>query len=195
VTPSPTPDVTPSPKPEASPTPKPLFDPIIITIGKTEKPNKEKTTEDPKPEAAPTPQATPTPKPETTPDPEPSPVDPVPNEQTPDDPTGETRRRVVARERSTSPCTIVVSQEVLSIIAGGGSLGILVGFDDELNDPKSITAVSSSSDDVRVMPDPAVGVRSRRAFFVVRSVSEKTAEFRITFRAECGTKDIQVKVR
>jgi hypothetical protein len=214
--PSPTaePVVTPTP------TPKPLFDPIIITVGKpdpsktepsiTPKPtpeaSPEKTPEPtpgatPEPKAEPTPEKAPEPTPSVTPEPkaEPTPeASRVPSPETvadnqPSDGSGEIRPRVVPR--NIVPCVIVVSQDVISVIGGGGNMGILVGFDDEINDPAEIVATSASPGDVEVTADRNIGFSSRRAFFIIKSVSDKTGPFAITFRAPCGLKEIQVKVR
>ncbi len=209
LTPSPSPETveaTPTPTPESSPAPKPLFDPIIIVVGKT--PEKSPTpSPEPTPESTPTPTPDPTPTPkeaEPTPEPtvEPTPTPdktPVPsdetvaaNTQTPTpDQNGETRPRVVTQE----PCTIVLSQENLSIVAGGGNIGILVGFDDDRNDPAQIKAVSNSPQDVEATADPAIGFSSRRVFFAIRSKSEKTGVFTISFEAACGKKEAQIRVR
>ncbi len=186
-TPETTPEASPSPTPESSPTPtpaptsadstvstnKPLFDPIIITVGK---PN---TAEVRKPEV---------------------PANAIPNIETPNsetakaDPTGEVRPRIIA-ETTITPCTLVASQENISVIAGGGSLGVLVGFEDIDHDPTQITAESSSAEDVEVAADRSIGFSSRRAFYVIKSISGKTGDFKVTFRAPCGKKEIQVKVR
>ena len=135
---------------------KPLFEPIIITIPKTE-PAK-KTTEETN--------------------------------------SGETRRRKVDADKTdeAAPCTIVVSQESVSLINGGGSLGVLVGFEKE-GDLKQIKATSSSPQDVEVVAEPEIGDASGRAFFLVKSISTAKGAFTVTFDAPCGKKEILVKVR
>lgn len=99
-----------------------------------------------------------------------------------------------AETKAEPPTCLVVSQESASIIRNGGNLGFLVGFN-EKNNPDSITGESSSPDDVSVTLDKSVGSLSNRAFFVIKSVSEKTGEFQITFKSPCGNKQIKVTVR
>ncbi len=159
-----------------------MFDPIVITVGKTDPPKTE-----------PTPEPTPGPTPQSTTDKPSSPE--TSTESNSIEKTGETRPRVVRAETPIVPCTIMLSQESISIIAGGGSLGILAGFDDDVNDPATIESESASPGDVDVSADRSIGFSSRRAFFVVRSKSDKTGIFSVVFRAPCGKKEIQVRVR
>ncbi|MBK8148567.1 MAG: hypothetical protein IPK58_10260 [Acidobacteria bacterium] len=42
--------------------------------------------------------------------------------------SGETRPRLVSSDPAITPCTIIVSQDVISIVAGGGDLGVLAGL-------------------------------------------------------------------
>ncbi len=195
-TPEPSPTVETKPNPTVSPTPKPLFEPIIITVGKTETKPSEPKPEAAKPEASPTPTVEPTPesletKSKTEPDPE---TVAVKTEQVVDL-TGETRQRTVSTMPTEPTCSIILSQESLSIVAGGGSLGVLAGFDDDTNDPATISAVSASPANIDVTVDRSVGFSSRRTFFVIKSISERTGTFAVTFQAPCGKKEIQVKVR
>ncbi len=161
---------------ETKPVQKPLFEPIIITIPKNEtKPSKESKTEESKSSET---------KSETT---------EKPAEQSVG--SGEVRvRKVTAKAEEIPPCTIVASQENVSILNGGGTLGVLVGFEKD-GDLKQIKAVSSSPNDVEVMFDPEVGENSGRAFFVIKSISGKTGIFTISFEAPCGKKEVSVKVR
>ncbi len=105
--------------------------------------------------------------------------------------TGMVRPRLIDENR---PCSLIVSQENVSLLNGGGSLGILVGYE-KSGDLQEIKAVSSSQKDVEVTLEPELGVLSGRAFFVVKSVSDKVGEYKITFEAVCGKKEITVKVR
>lgn len=110
--------------------------------------------------------------------------------------SGETRERKVseAKTEETAPCTIVVSQESVSLLNGGGSLGVLVGFEKE-GDLKQITAVSNSPQDVEVVAEPEIGETSGRAFFLIKSISTNKGAFTVTFESPCGKKEILVKVR
>jgi hypothetical protein len=92
------------------------------------------------------------------------------------------------------PCEIGVSQESISLINNGGSISMLVSIEAG-EDIRSVTGVSNSPADVdeRLQSDtPAV---SGRAMFVVRSLSEKTGLYQVTFKAPCGKKDVIVRVR
>jgi len=157
---------------ETSNTPKPLFEPIIITIPKPEASKKSETEESKTEEAA--------------------------AEKTPSKTvnSGETRARKVSETTTeeTVPCTIVASQDNVSLLNGGGSLGVLVGFE-KTGDLKEIKAISSSPQDVEVVYEPDIGESSGRAFFLVKSISTNKGAFTVTFDAPCGKKEILVKVR
>jgi tetratricopeptide (TPR) repeat protein len=110
--------------------------------------------------------------------------------------SGETRSRRITENKTEEiePCTLVVSEENISILNGGGSLGILVSFEKE-GDLKQIKATSSSPQDVEVAAEPEIGEASGKAFFLVKSISTNKGAFTITFDAPCGKKEILVKVR
>ena len=91
-------------------------------------------------------------------------------------------------------CKIIVSQESISLINRGGNLGILVGFEGA-GDLKEITASSSSPNDIEVMFEPDIGAQSGRAFFVIKSISTNKGIYTVTFDAPCGRKNVLVKVR
>ena len=92
------------------------------------------------------------------------------------------------------PCTVGVSQENVSLINGGGSVGILVNVDAP-GDIKSLTAFSSSPKDIEVTLQPEIGGVSDRRFFVIRSVSSALGVYQVSFNAQCGKKDLIVTVR
>jgi tetratricopeptide (TPR) repeat protein len=167
---------------ENSKTQKSLFEPIIITIPKTE-PVKKPQTENKQAEEKPA---------------ENSKTEESKSEETvaQNSNSGETRVRKVNGNKSeeTLPCTIVASQESVTIVNGGGSLGILVGFEKE-GDLKEIKATSSSPQDVEAVYDPEIGGNSGRAFFLIKSISANKGAFTLTFDAPCGKKEILVKVR
>lgn len=179
-----------APKPTTN-TPKPLFEPVIISVGKTETS---------KPEAQPTEE-----KPaEIVQKTEPAPTETKTTEKPVDERilSGELRPRVIITETTgaktvteeISSCKITVNQEILSLLNGGGSLGVQVGFDGE-GDVSEIKATSSSPNDVEVALDTEIGKNTGKAFFIVKSVSAKTGAFTVTFEAPCGKKEILVKVR
>ncbi len=152
---------------------KPLFEPIVITVPKSE-----------------------TAKPEVKFD----------ENVTEEKPLGEkaesrTVRQRVAPEKKPdlqgeeiAQCKIIVSQENISLINGGGNLGILVGFE-EAGDLKELTASSGSPNDIEVALEPDIGAQSGRAFFVVKSISSNKGVYTVTFDAPCGKKNVLVKVR
>ncbi len=109
---------------------------------------------------------------------------------------GQTRPRIfdTGKTEPVQPCKIVTSQEVVSILNNGGSLGVLVGFENNGN-VKELIAESSSPTDVEIAFEPEIGALSGRAFYVVKSVSGNIGTFTVTFDAPCGKKDISVKVR
>lgn len=91
-------------------------------------------------------------------------------------------------------CKLVVSPDSLSLLNGGGSLGVMVGFESE-GDLKQIIAVSNSPNDIDIRLEPDIGESSKRLFFIVKSISTKIGVFTITFESACGKKEIIVKVR
>jgi len=205
---TPTPDISPTPgssaepekalaekTPEPSPTPsettvakadvppseskKPtgqLFEPVIITIPK---PGVEK--------KAPAEEKT-----------EPS----APTEEKKDDPqaltsTEPVRPRVVEGKAITGellPCEIGVSQETVSLINNGGSIAVLVSIE-QGEDIKLVAGMSNSPSDVEVNTEQAITSVAGKAMFVIKSVSEKTGLYQVTFRAPCGKRVINVRVR
>jgi Flp pilus assembly protein TadD len=157
-------ETKPSETPQKSKTEKPLFEPVIITI--------------PKPTVAKT---------------ETKPVDDADAEKLA---SGEVRPRKIddKKPEEIPPCTIVVNQESVSILANGGSLGVLVGFEKE-GDLKQIKAASSSPADIEIISEPEIRESSGLVFFLIRSISTKTGAFTVTFEAPCGKKEILIKVR
>lgn len=94
---------------------------------------------------------------------------------------------------SVPPCTLKLSEESITLVAGGGDLAIIVGRDDDA-DLQDITAESSSEADVSVRREEIPGVKSR-ALFVVRSLTQKTGLFQVTFTLPCGRRTLNVRVR
>jgi tetratricopeptide (TPR) repeat protein len=115
--------------------------------------------------------------------------------------SGLERPRIVSEDKTVKDpskpdvCELLVSQEELTIINGGGSLGVLVGFKSGKGDLKDIKAISSSPADVEVVFEPGIGSQSERAFFVIKSISSSLGLFNVLFDTPCGKKLISVKVR
>ncbi len=112
--------------------------------------------------------------------------------------SGATRPRIVREKKiepeEIVPCRISVSEESISLINGGGSLGILVGIEGE-GDARTITVRSSSPTDIEAKLDPEIGSLSGRTFFIIKSISLSKGAYTVTFEAPCGKKEILVKVR
>ncbi len=159
----------------------------------------------PEPTPTETPQPTPEIKVEPTPEVTPSPAPETKIPEKSDDAklsSGEFRPRIIITDNTgakpvteeISTCKIIVSQDTLSLLNGGGSLGVLVGFETD-GDPKQIVAASSSPNDVFVAIEPGIGETEKRVFFIIKSISTKAGVFSVTFEAPCGKKEILVKVR
>ena len=73
-------------------------------------------------------------------------------------------------------------------------LSVLVGVDRNgtLGDVKYVV---SDPEDISVALENDVADVRGRALYVVRSISERTGNFRVTFYLSCGKKDLQVTVR
>jgi hypothetical protein len=119
----------------------------------------------------------------------------LPSESNP--PAGSVRARVVVSDsigaKSKKACSITTSKEDISVLRNDGGVGLLVGLEGT-GDVDSIAAVSSSPEDVEVVPDEVGGTGDRR-FYVVRSISDKRGVFGIKFEAACGNREIAVTVR
>ncbi|HQU84031.1 MAG TPA: tetratricopeptide repeat protein [Pyrinomonadaceae bacterium] len=159
--------------PKTSASPKPLFEPIIISV----------------------PQMSPI---KTSSESKETPEKPVEKPADENVISGANRVRVVVEDKLTpkgiEPCPLIVSQENISLLNGGGSIGILVGFekDGKLSD---IEASSSKPQDIDVSFEPEIGAQSGRAFFVIKSISTNTGEFKVIFTTPCAKKEVNVRVR
>ena len=111
---------------------------------------------------------------------------------------GSERPRVIAGEDAKSetlqPCGVKVSQENISLINDGGTVGLLVTVEAP-GDVKNLTATSSSSKDIGVTTEPEIGGVSDSRFFVIKSTSSSLGVYTVTFSAQCGKKDVVVTVR
>lgn len=156
---------------EAKTPPKILFEPVIINVPKRENTKPAKTEEKPIEE-----ETTEIPKPEST--------------------VAAERPRYVIETKNTlvEPCKILVSQESVSLLNDGGSLGILVATEGG-GDVRKVTALSNSPQDVSIVLEPEIGAASGRAFYIVKSVSPKKGVYTISFELPCSKREILVKVR
>lgn len=115
-----------------------------------------------------------------------------------DDPvsSGASRVRVVDGKeiKSDSQCSLEFSQETVSLINGGGSLGLLVSLIGE-GDFKEVVAASSSPKDVEVRAEPEIAGMPNRRFYLVKSVSTAIGVYQVIFESGCGKKEIPVRVR
>lgn len=92
------------------------------------------------------------------------------------------------------PCKVEFSQDTVSLINDGGSVGILITLNGA-DDTKGLTAVSSSPKDVSATAEPEIAGFPNRRFYVIKSTSTSLGVYQITFAAPCGKKDLTVTVR
>lgn len=92
------------------------------------------------------------------------------------------------------PCKIGLSQDRVSLINDGGTVGILVNLEGS-GDIKRLTATSSSPKDVTATLEPEIGGMPDRRFFIIKSISPAVGVFQVTFAAPCGRKDLTVTIR
>lgn len=109
---------------------------------------------------------------------------------------GESRPRIAAVKEPDpiKPCQIRVNQEAASILNDGGTLALIAELVGD-GEAKDIKALSSSSSDIEITFDSEIGGQTKRALFVVKSVSQKKGAFTVTFETVCGRKDVSVSVR
>lgn len=109
---------------------------------------------------------------------------------------GNVRKRTFdgATSETVTPCAINVSQNSVSLVNRAGSVLILVGTGSD-QDAALVTASSNSPADVEVRAEPAVEGISGRSLFLIRSRSEKTGLYQVTFTLSCGSKTVNVNVR
>ena len=103
-------------------------------------------------------------------------------------------RRAEPEDAAAAPCSISLSQENISLINNGGTVGLIVTVSDETA-IDSLEAISSSTEDIQVKLEPQIVGVGGRAFFVVTSLCERTGVYQITFKASCGSRDVIVRVR
>lgn len=110
---------------------------------------------------------------------------------------GTTRERVIPgveiREERSEACSITTSQDLVSILNDGGSLGILVGV--EGGSIETLSAESNSPSDVEVVGEPAIGNVTNRRFYIIRSVSTRPGMYEVKLKTGCGERVLPVRVR
>lgn len=151
---------------------KPLFEPIIITIPKNDPVKLSSKTEE-KPEPA-------------------KPAEPIDESVK----SGAARLRVVVDGRpvDTDTCGIELSQDSVSIINGGGSVGVLLRLIGDI-EISEVQVTASSAEDIEVKLEPDIIGISGRRFYVIKSVSERIGSYWVRFESKCGSKEVSVKVR
>ena len=109
--------------------------------------------------------------------------------------TSVTRPRfIVTATEGIKPCAISASEENVSILSNGGSLGIQIAPEGSGSLGK-ITATSSSPRDVVAVLDKGISAVAKQTFFIIRSISTERGDFTITFESSCGKKQVKVNVR
>ncbi len=91
-------------------------------------------------------------------------------------------------------CSLELSQEMVSLINDGGSLGVLARIEGD-GDFKDVVTTSSSPKDIEVKAETELNGISARRFYVIRSVSTATGLYQVTFESPCGKQKISVTVR
>ena len=110
--------------------------------------------------------------------------------------SGASRVRVVDGKdiRVNTRCSLELSQEMVSLINDGGSLGVLARIEGD-GDFKDVVTTSSSPKDIEVRAETELNGISARRFYVIRSVSTTTGVYQVTFESPCGKQEISVTVR
>lgn len=97
------------------------------------------------------------------------------------------------RADTPATCKISVSDESVSVINGGGSIGVLITV--EADDDVDVTASSSSPENIEVKADPENSAQTKRRFYVIKSIGTELGMYDVVFSARCGKATVAVKVR
>ena len=108
--------------------------------------------------------------------------------------SGAARVRIVDGLEPNRPCSIRVSQENVSLLNDGGSVGILVRIEGD-GEIKNVLASSSSPNDVNLKLKPGVSDVPESRFYIIKSVSTAIGVYQVNFESQCGRKEVTVKVR
>lgn len=101
--------------------------------------------------------------------------------------------KVESESKKFSTCKLIVSRENAVIGTAGGNFGVLLKFEGALGLPE-IKAVSSSPSDIEAVFDSEVTSLSNRAFYLIKSNSQKSGVFTVLFETSCGRKEVSVTV-
>ncbi|MGE3467345.1 MAG: hypothetical protein AB7J13_10465, partial [Pyrinomonadaceae bacterium] len=107
-------------------------------------------------------------------------------------PTGDGRPRIVKGEPVVKPCELTVSEETITLRAGGGDLAVIVGRADD-EDIGEISAVTATPESISVRREPITGV-STRALFVLKAIG-RPGLYQVTFEVPCGKREVAIRVR
>jgi hypothetical protein len=112
------------------------------------------------------------------------------------DKNAEARPRVVREKlpETVSACKLILSEDAIFITGNGGTASFPIALEGE-GDPKKIKVTPNSPKDLEATLEPETDSQSKRASFLIKSISRKTGVFTITFESECGSKEIFVEVR
>ncbi len=91
------------------------------------------------------------------------------------------------------PCSIKIDVESITLKHSEGVLAVIVRLDND-ESLEALQALSSSPEDVTVRRESVEGLKTQ-SLFVVRSISAKTGDYKVTFEMPCGKKEITVKVQ
>lgn len=163
---------------------KPLFDPVVINV--TEK----------KKEADDAAEINPDTKNETDKDVLAKPDEELKVSDNTSGVTGSTRPRVVVEKPLEAvACRIELSQQNISLINNGGSIGLLVGFLGETED-RTITTKSEDPTAIEIKLEREMTATGGRSFYIIRSISQQLGTYKIEFsNPVCGKKEASVIVR
>ncbi|HST51165.1 MAG TPA: tetratricopeptide repeat protein [Pyrinomonadaceae bacterium] len=178
------PALTPTPSPEPSPTPSTA--PTDAPKTSTEQPA---TT--PTPSTTPTPDTTPAPTPEASPTPQAM--------QTPQTPAGEPAPQPASERKSaraeSGVCTLVLSDETLSIRPNGGRATITISLENYSGSAPRVNPSTDNWADIYILAEPHVASDGNSLRFTVSSNSTKTGTFNLTFDSPCGKRNVTVNVK
>ena len=199
VTPEPTPAMTfspipPTPRAEATPAPEPT---PAATPQAAPTPANETSEAAPTPERAedaanaqPTPAASPEPTPaDTTAQPTPT------TESKPARVRGSHRAGASSSSGpSSTPCTLSVSQESLTLERGGSAV-LTLNFNEQTDPAPTVNAATPNWSDILLFAEPRAAADGNVHRYTVTSVGKKPGLFTINFTSPCGDKTVTVTVK